>query len=306
MKKNILPYTIISLIFAFIFIRCTDEKTVSYGNFSISARSMSDNSHVTGGRYQLLDNNNNVVKTYTLDNGPIAITDVPRGFYTIKEVITPAGYVSHEKERKLTVNYDFFEHVFLYTRDGDHVVPESMKVKFYSTENGQYMGDYNAVRIGEYYWVDQNFSHFIPWGNDFENAYEMNQTRLDKYLQTIHIEPQYFQVNINTFEKYYGRYYSYPSVLYMNQYGQIHNEYNANVSGWRLPYAEDYRQLFAMCPFNLTADAHHSNLNERDVRFALGARAGDNPMAFDITPGNIVYKTYWFDTKHNTNKYKFR
>lgn len=302
MKKNVLLCTIITL--SLILIGCTDEKTVTYGDFTVSARNMSDNSLVNGGKYELVDNSNNVLRTYTLENGSVSVNDIPRGFYTIREVLSPEGYISHEKEKKLTIDHDFFEHVFLYTRTGDNT-PQSKKIKFYSRENKQYMGDYNAVRIGEYYWVDRNFSHFISWGNDFENAFPMTQDILNKYMTQILIDPGFFQVDLTNFERYYGRYYSYPSVLYMNRFGEIHNEYNVNVSGWRLPYAEDYRQLFAMCPFNLTADAHHEHLNERDVRFALSARAGDNPMAFDINPGGTAFRTYWFDTKYVTNQYKF-
>lgn len=303
MKKNI---SLCLMVLSLILWECTDdEPTITYGNFTVSAKSLSDNSFVNGGRYELLDKDKNVVKTYTLENGTINITDVPRGFYTIREVYTPNGYICHEKETELIVDHGFFEHVFVYTPFG-HRTPQSLKVKFYSSENKQYMGDYNAVRIGEYYWIDRNFSHFIPWGNDFENSHPVTQGLLDKYLKRVLIDPKFYQVNINDFEKYYGRYYSYPSVLYMNKFGEIHNEHNLKISGWRMPYNQDYRQLFAMCPFNLTADAHHEHLNERDVRFALGTIAGDNPMAFDINPGNgTPYKTYWFDPKHAKNIYKF-
>ncbi|MFV0536951.1 MAG: collagen binding domain-containing protein [Dysgonomonas sp.] len=285
---------------------CADNEESIHGSFSISAKNMLDNSYVNGGKYELVDKDKNVVKTFTLDNGTINFTDIPYGVYSIRETLAPDGYICDEKEKQLVIDSDFFEHIFVYTSTSRYTMPQSMRMKFYSRENEQYMGQYNAVRIGEYYWVDQNFSHFIPWGNDFENSNPMTQGILDKYVQRVLIDPKFFQVDINTFEQYYGRYYSYPSVLYMNQYGEMHNEFNLKVSGWRLPYAEDYRQLFAMCPFNLTADSYHEYLNERDVRFALGAKSGDNPMAFDINSGDgTPYKTYWFDAKNVTNKYKF-
>ena len=49
-----------------------------------------------------------VVKAYTLENGTTNITDVPQGFYTIREVRTPDGYICHEKEAKLAVDYNYF------------------------------------------------------------------------------------------------------------------------------------------------------------------------------------------------------
>lgn len=160
------------------------------------------------------------------------------------------------------------------------------------------------MRIGEYYWIDRNFSHTVSYGGDYENAYPMSQDILDKYVGQIYIDNKYFQVNLGDFEKYYGRYYSYPSVLYLIKYGQVHNTYGTQIEGWRLPYSADYRQLFAMAPFNTANDPAHTTLNERDVRFALSAKAGDNPMAFDINPGGgTPYKTYWF--QYSNNMYKF-
>lgn len=304
MKTNLVLY---ATILSFVVLSCTEDQNNKFnGNFTISARNITDNSLVKGGIYELLDKNNNVIKTYRLENGSINITDVQRGFYTIKEVSAPSGFISGDKEKKLTVDYDFFEYVFVYRPSGGYKIPESTKLKFYSSENRKYIGDYNAIRIGEYHWVDQNFNHFIPSGDDFENSYPITQSLLDKYLNRVLIDPKLYQVNINDFEKYYGRYYSYPSILYMNKYGEMHNEYNIKIDGWRMPYAEDYRQLFAMCPFNLTADARHEHLNEKDVRFALSAKSGDNPMAFDINQGNgTPYKTYWFDPTHVKNMYKF-
>lgn len=303
--KNI--FLLSKIVLSCIIFGCSDDNvSVSFGNFAISAKNILDNSYVNGGKYELLDKDKNVVNTFTLDNGTVNFTDIPRGFYTVREILPPEGFISKEKEKQLTIDYDFFEYVFIYTPISEYTSPLSTKVKFYSTENNQYMGTYNTIRIGEYYWVDQNFYHHIPWGGDFENSYPMTQAILDKYLQRVFIDPKFFQVDINTFEKHYGRYYSYPSILYMNQHGEMHNEFNLKVNGWRLPYAQDYRQLFAMCPFNQTADAYHEHLNERDVRFALSAKAGENPMAFDINSGNgTPYKTYWFEPKHVTNKYKF-
>jgi hypothetical protein len=294
------------MILSFIFLDCTDNGESIYGSFSLSAKNMLDNSYVNGGEYELIDEDKNVVRTFTLDNGTISFSDIRQGTYTIRETLAPKGYICDEKEKQLVIGPDFLEHVFVYISISGGTMPQSMTVKFYSAENEQYIGEYNAVRIGEYYWVDQNFNHFIPWGADFENSFPITQGILDRYLQRALIDPKLFQVDINIFKKYYGRYYSYPSVLYMNKFGEMHNVHNLKISGWRLPYAEDYRQLFAMCPFNQTADAYHEYLNERDVRFALSAKSGENSMAFDINPEDgTPYKTYWFESQHVTNKYKF-
>lgn len=304
MKKNIIIY-LLSFIGLY---ACTDNGDMEMAHFTISARDIVTNEFIGGGTYKVLDYNNEVVATYTLTNGKTEVTDLPARNYTVVEVTPPSGYVGNEKEKKyLYFNKNSEDFIFQYIDKNTRTLPESMKVNFYTTEGNQLLGEYNAVRVGEYYWVDQNFYHTVKWGNDFENIYPITQNVLDKYVERIRIAPSQFQLqNITDFEKSYGRYYSYPSILYMNKYGVMRDQNNQNIKGWKIPAPEDYRQLFAMCPFNTTNDAPHTRLNERDVRFALGARPGDNPLAYDIAnPGGGPYKTYWFDKKNTTNKYKF-
>lgn len=148
MKKNILYSLTLSIILLLLY-GCSDEKTITYGNLSISAKDIYNNSLLKGGQYQLLDKDKNVVNTYTLDNGIIDLTDVPRGFYSVKEIVSPGGYgyVGKEREKDIVVDFGHIECVFLYIDEDNREIPESAKVKFYSTDSKQYMGEYNAVRI---------------------------------------------------------------------------------------------------------------------------------------------------------------
>ncbi len=305
MKKYIFTY----MLLAVIGYGCSDSATEDKKQcFTISSKGIADNSSVSGGQYRILDQQGNVVQTHTLDNGTANVYDLPEGTYTIEEITAPEGYIADQKKKTVTLNGSGCKNaVFLYIDEDNPQIPSTFKVNFYGTDTEQLMGEYNAIRIGEYYWIDRNFSHVVPWGGDFENSYPITQQLLDRYVERVRIDPSQFQVaNLNDFEKYYGRYYSYPSILYMNQHGQMRDLEGNAMEGWRLPYQRDYRQLFAMCPFNTSQDSPHINLNERDVRFALGAKAGDNPMAYDIQdPNNSTYKTYWFNASHTTNMYKF-
>ncbi|MFV0467748.1 MAG: leucine-rich repeat protein, partial [Dysgonomonas sp.] len=167
---------------------------------------------------------------------------------------------------------------------------------------------YHGVRIGEYMWLDNNFYHPAPASiNAIENSYPVTQATLDKYLPCANLDVSQFQINIDDFHKYYGMYYSPTTSDYMRTYGKMYENSNAEPSNWNLPTDADYQQLFAMCPFNQLLDhAGHTNLNERDVRMALGAHAGSNPLAFNIyDPMDGPYKTYWFMEGENINIYGF-
>jgi len=288
---------------------CSDDKVnVIEQCFSISSKDIADNSLVNGGQYQVIDQQGKVLGTYNLQNGTISIDHFAGGTYTIKEITAPKGYDAIETEKLVNLSDKGCQDVvFQYVNEESREIPDNMKVKFYGTDSNNLLGEYNAVRIGEYYWIDRNFYHIVPWGNDYENSLPITQALLDRYVERILINPSQFKLNnVSDFEKYYGRHYCYSSILYMNNHGQMRNEYDEILSGWKLPNHEDYRQLFGMCPFNTTYDSPHIELNERDVRFALGAKNGDNPMAYNITdPDNELYHTYWFDNKHVTNMYGF-
>ncbi|WP_029905880.1 collagen binding domain-containing protein [Prevotella sp. 10(H)] len=306
MKTKFLLFLLLSVV---IYGCSSDDVDISKQCFSISSKDIADNSLVNGGEYKIVDARGNTVQTYTLDNGTIEINNFPGGIFTIEEVKSPKGYISEEKKKKVELFGSLQPTVvFYYLNEDSRELPETQPLKFYGPVNHQskLLGEYTARKIGEYYWVDQNFSHVVPWGGDFENSHPITQALLDRYVERIRIDPAQYQLeDIADFEKYYGRHYSYPSVLYMNQHGKMYDQYGQVAEGWKLPAQEDYRQLFAMCPFNTSYDRIHDRLNERDVRFALSAKNGENPMAFDIAnPSAGQFKTYWFDG-YNTNMYKF-
>jgi len=289
------------------FYGCSDGD-IEMARFNISSRDVATGSYINGGTYRVLDINKNVVATYTLDKGSVDITNLPGKNYTIEEVTPPEGYVNTQEGQKM--EYVFFnnnsaDYVFLYVNEDTREIPESVDLQFHTALGNKFHGEYNAVRIGEYYWMSQNFNHVIAQGVDFENKHPITQQTLDTYMPLIDMSPSDYQLsNINDFEKYYGRYYSYPSILYMNEQGYMLNQYNQKEEGWKLPSPADYRQLFAMCPFNTSHDPPHTVLNERDVRFALGPKPNDNPMAYNIQRQG-PYDVYWFDAVNTTNMYNF-
>jgi hypothetical protein len=304
MKKNILIYL---LVFVGLYTSCTDDE-INKAHFTISAIEKSTNTYLSGGTYSV-SKEGNVVATYTLSNGKIEVSDLPFGSYTIAEVTPPDGYVFvGEKKQMVYIYYqnNSEDFIFFYANSTTRTLPETEELGFYSSQYNNLMGNYTAVRVGEYYWINQNFTHTVPDGATFENDYPVTQQTLDKYMERIRIDKSFFQLqNISDFEKYYGRHYSYPSILYMNKYGYMVNSYGEKVNGWSMPTPNDYRQLFAMSPFNTSNDQPHTALNERDVRFALGAKEGDNLLAYDLNHNDIVDKTYWYDSKYTTNMYKF-
>ena len=141
---------------------------------------------------------------------------------------------------------------------------------------------YHAVRIGEYYWIDNNFYHRVPQKGGVFNAGgepEITKDMLDTYMMAIHMDLNHKDLpnfpkqvyNIDNFNKYYGRYYNKESLTYMTQYGKMY-EGSTVSSNWELPSYVDYRQLFAMCPVNSSGV-----LNVDDLQITLAARHGDNP-----------------------------
>lgn len=165
--------------------------------------------------------------------------------------------------------------------------------------------EYTGVLIGEYYWVNNNFYHEVPRDYNslvgWENDYPITQARLDKYLPCARLDVSQYQINTDDFVRYYGIYYNRQSVDYMSANGKIYENNSQTPSNWELPSVADFRQLFAMCPVT-----ESGALREQDVRFALSAKYGDNPLAFNINdPAGGPYRTYWFMTGDNIDIYDF-
>ena len=300
-------YALIVLIWAMS--GCAMDDSPERMSLTINTIEGDNNAMLTGGRYRVI-NDNNVLGDFSTENGTITIITLPLGNYVVEEVAPPFGYVGNQKQIVFEMNdANNKEITFTYSRDvAGKFLPAKMEVTFYDNYRKSGMSDYTAIRIGEYYWVNSNFTHTIAWGADFENAKPITQELLDRYLYRARLDKSQYQLaNVNDFEKYYGRYYSRPSLNYMQKYGEVHDKAtDVKIPGWQFPTTADVRQLFAMCPFNTVWDPPHTSLNERDVRFALGARKGDNPMTFDINdPAGGGYRTYWFNSGLMTNMYGF-
>lgn len=163
------------------------------------------------------------------------------------------------------------------------------------TFDGSDFTKYHAIRIGEYYWLDKNLHNYAPktqWSGERgdEINYPMTQARLDKYMSTINIDKNLYQVNIDDFNYWYGLHYHWYSASYINEYGKIYISGKPQ-SGWGLPSIDDAKQLFAMAVSYLDPyiDGH-------TVSYGLGAHSGDNPLAYDIdqVAWNNPYRTHWF------------
>ena len=285
---------------------CTNSDDTDHASVTIKAIENADNAGLSGGMYRIV-NDNVTIGDYTVVDGKATVISLPLGSYVVEEIAAPFGYASTGKQFAFEVTQSATKEVtFSYDRDTN--LPTRMNVSFSDKSRRLRLGDYTAVRIGEYYWVNSNFTHSVPWGVDFENAFPMTQPVLDKYLERARLDKSQFQIgNIKDFESAYGRYYSRPSLIYMYENGEIHEtETDATLPGWKFPSAEDYRQLFAMVPFNTSFSAKHTSLNQFDVRFALAPRIGENKMAFEINdPNGGPYRTYWFDSNYVTDIYDF-
>jgi uncharacterized protein (TIGR02145 family) len=304
MKTNLYILTFFSLFLTGCISNNNDSDRIS--SLKIFAIEQTSEIELNGATYKVYNNSNELLGEYTTTNGVAEIPYLTFGKYSIEEVSAPNGFIGNQQKLSIELNSNYAQDViFYYAPIGGGIDPAILiKLKYYDSQTKQILGDYDCIRIGEYYWTSQNLYHSVPAGSDFENAHPMTQDLLNKYLDQAFLDKSQYQLkNISDFDKYYGRYYSRPSVAYIMNYGEMHTESGRDVPGWGLPLTRDYQQLFAMCPFSST---NSTALSEVDVRFALGAKEGDNPLAFDITAeAGSPYKTYWFDKRYVTNMYKF-
>jgi len=231
------------------------------------------------------------------------------GNYIVEEITAPDGYMPNvNPQRDVVLTGGEAKTVKFY----NSLIPEQELSLYYEnrTSGNRFLvgADYTGIKIGEYYWMNSNMNHVEPswtWWTasigDMTN-FPIGQEQLDKYLEQVRLDKSYFQVDTALFHKYYGRYFDDATITYMNSYAKMYEGAEKEITGWRQPYVKEFRQLFAMCPF------HSSNktniLTERDVRFALSAKYGDNPMTNYSIPGECG-TTYWFDPRYVTNIYGF-
>lgn len=288
---------------------CSVDDEPSRVSLTIKTIDGGDGSLVIGAKYRLTINSNIVVE-YVARDGVLNLTSLPLGNYVIEELAAPHGYEPAETDKYAMSFTDdrHYELVFTNEVQGQSVLEPVINVSFWDNNQNKVLGNYTAIRIGEYYWVNHNFTHVLPSGVDFENSYPITQKTLDIYLDRARLDKSQYQLaNIGDFENDYGRYYGRFSLDYMYKNGDIVSREGALLQGWRFPSPADYEQLFAMCPFNTTFDAQpHTSLNQHDVRFALAPRRGESRLAFDIyDPNGGPYKTYWFEDKYVTAVYDF-
>ncbi|PXV58481.1 putative secreted protein (Por secretion system target) [Dysgonomonas alginatilytica] len=175
-----------------------------------------------------------------------------------------------------------------------------------------------SVRVGEYYWMENNFNAwdpFTPASSHYSGYYKnyrpfTDQTMAD-YFKTIDASnpsewKKLYNVTPEDINRDYGYYFEPWGAYRLHLYSifstdeQGTNLNHPNGAGtiqsqYRLPYYEDLRQLFAMCPFADPNDLQgtHTALNERDIRFTIGANNGLNKSAKNFSE-DATTGSYWF------------
>lgn len=142
---------------------------------------------------------------------------------------------------------------------------------------------YQAVRIGEYLWMNSNINHYA--GQPFTKAdIELIFTRYRMNPQALN------NVSVADINKYCGPYYDRMRFEYLEDRSKCviyEGKDKILTQHWGAASTVDFQQLFAMC----------GDASEQDIRLALTVKPGENPVA-------ILGLTYWFGM-HNTNKYGF-
>lgn len=302
MKANI--YTIICLVFLMTGCVDNDSDNDRISSLRLYAVEQISEEELSGAKYKVFNSSNNLIGEYTIADGFADVPFLLYGDYTIEEVHPPEGFYSSQKKQTINISSAYNEDVTFYYKSKDpSTQPTSITLFYYDPNMRGVLGQYDCIRIGEYYWTNSNFTHSVYYEDSFENNYPITPDLISKYMDCAFLDKSQYPIyDIANFEKYYGRYYSRPSVAYIMYTGEMRTETNRKVEGWGLPYIEDYQQLFAMCPFT----SNRTSLGEYDVRVALSAREGDNPMALNISPkSGEPYGTYWFDKNHVTNMYGF-
>lgn len=143
--------------------------------------------------------------------------------------------------------------------------------------------DYEAVKIGEYLWMNTNINHYQ--GQPFTKA------DIELVFTRYRMNPQSLKdISIDDINKYCGPYYDRNRFEYLEDKSKcVIYEGKEKVlnNNWSAASTKDFQQLFAMC----------GNGSEQDVRLSLTVKAGENPLA-------IAGLSYWFGP-NNLNKYGF-
>ena len=203
---------------------------------------------------------------------------------------------------------------------------------YYQNRNDRY----EAVRIGEYYWMTTNLRN----QKTYSDSSDANQGNVDDALRSIGANLDQYQgieekidplnpnaeIKYGMFDYYYGRYYHMMNLNGYKRPGWDHESFdeaariyygdNVNTkkgsSGWAVARAEAYKQLFATC--NVSSSSYR--LLASDIIKQLAALPNDaaaaqsspwltNPLAYDLksAESSDKYVTNWF--RGATNNFGF-
>lgn len=155
---------------------------------------------------------------------------------------------------------------------------------YYSEDEGRsFPVRYEAVKIGEYLWMNSNFTAPVEAGHG------VTQEQINTGLEVYRINTQKYKLTPDDLNKYFGQYYTLDEIFQMNAVGNMYEGDDKVERGkWGLPTRKDFQQLFAMC----------GNGNESDVRTTLVYKLNEIPIVQETE--NI----FWMNG-HNTNRYGF-
>lgn len=181
---------------------------------------------------------------------------------------------------------------------------------------------YTAVRIGEYYWIDNNMNHqkAHQYGPDWHiPRYEVNwvtEAQLDKYFNNMKLDrTQVPAFTADNFNKYYGAYYHEHSIygtitpagvyvarmdnpreMSIKKLNEETGQYNiATASNYKIASRKDWQQLIGMIPQREGT----LSLDILDVRSHLSYKSGEVPIAKDFWTDSF-HRTFWFEIGRNS------
>jgi len=160
---------------------------------------------------------------------------------------------------------------------------ETIAITYSENKGKNSIQEYRAVKIGEYLWMNSNFTDPVERGHD------ITQHQINKCLSIYEIDTTIYPVTVNEFNKYFGQYYSRSMIERISGIGNMYEgEHRLDNGKWDLPKAAAFRQLFGMC----------GNASEHDVRTTLCYKTGEIPIM------RTTKNAFWIDN-NNTNKYGF-
>lgn len=186
----------------------------------------------------------------------------------------------------LTVNKEGAGKWNIYLSQGDiafigraYPFPKTKLSISYAAEGHANNYEYEAIRVGEYLWLDCNLHSPKQW--------VPSKDALDRALTRLGSDPSSYTVDMNDFNRYYGTYYDRNAIegkIASPTVYEYDRDGNKNlVSGWDMDSPGAFEQLLTMC----------GNGSKADVKRYLGARINDNVVAYN--PRNIT----WFEGNEN-------